>query len=322
VPLNFGVLEDAPRHGPGPAVMPWFDGLHAIEAELKEINKRETPAARARAVVGSANSVLRNRSVRTALVVGGTVALLLAGFALKSRLGGETDQRIFAEPGARAEPAMAVALPSRDSAPLAPRVTTNTREVTARTRADSVRTAPPVRSTSAREPRERSIPKKPVESERPIQAPRLTGPIIPNIAMPGIDSVVRAASLPAKNLKDSFAVRLSGIGSGRTVAASGAESPRAPTMPRLIGLAPVPKYPDALRTRQVEGQVIVQFLVDDKGRADVASMQVVQSPHDMLTSAVRTALPQFRFEPARTAPPESKARSEWVKFGFQFSATK
>ena len=59
-----------------------------------------------------------------------------------------------------------------------------------------------------------------------------------------------------------------------------------------------PRYPDLLRTAQVEGEVFAQFIVGTDGRADVRSFKVLKSSHDLFTAAVRNALPQMRFRPA------------------------
>jgi protein TonB len=98
------------------------------------------------------------------------------------------------------------------------------------------------------------------------------------------------------------------------------ESVNAATSPTLIGTAPQPAYPEALRDQQVEGDVVVQFVVDENGRPDVSSMTVVRSPHVLLTNAARAVLPQFRFEPARSAPPQSAPRPETVRYTFTFRA--
>ena len=315
-PLNRAVFEEAPR--PETAVIPWSAELLSVESALKEIDRGETPAARLRAVVGSASVVLQTRSARTAVIVGATGLLLLFGFVVKSRLGRDTDQQIFAEPAPPTAAAMTVAVPPRDSATLSPRLAGSPRDLAGRTRTDSPRVTSPTRSGAADE---RIGVQKPAANERQVQAPRLPGAFVANIVMSGIDSAARAVNAPTRNLRDSFPDRLAGIGSGRLGSADDVESGRAGTMPRLIGSAPAPKYPDVLRDRRVEGEVMVQFLVDENGRADVSSMKVVRSPHEMLTGAVRSALSQFRFEPARTAAPDSKPRSEWVKFGFQFNAT-
>jgi len=47
---------------------------------------------------------------------------------------------------------------------------------------------------------------------------------------------------------------------------------------------------------------------------------VMQSEHELFTAVVRSALPRFRFEPARSAAPGSKSQSAWVQFRAQFTA--
>jgi TonB family protein len=95
------------------------------------------------------------------------------------------------------------------------------------------------------------------------------------------------------------------------------------TSPKIIGRIPDPGFPDALlRSGPHEGQVVVRFMVNEFGRADVATMIVERSDHDLFTQAVRDILPLFRFEPARTRPPESKAVPAWVSVPFRFTTKK
>jgi len=93
--------------------------------------------------------------------------------------------------------------------------------------------------------------------------------------------------------------------------------------PKIIGRFPDPGFPDALlRSGTREGQVVVRFMVNEKGRADVASMIVEQSDDDLFTAAVRDVLPLFRFEPARTLGLESRPLAAWVSVPFRFTAKK
>ncbi|MEO8193250.1 MAG: TonB family protein [Gemmatimonadales bacterium] len=59
-----------------------------------------------------------------------------------------------------------------------------------------------------------------------------------------------------------------------------------------------PRYPDMLRSAGTEGQVIAQFVVNEKGRADRNTFRVVSSTHALFADAVSRALPQMRFKPA------------------------
>lgn len=71
------------------------------------------------------------------------------------------------------------------------------------------------------------------------------------------------------------------------------------TSARSLRGNPQPRYPRSLRTSGIIGRVVVRFVVDSTGRADMATFQVIESPHDALTRAVRDNLPKMRFEPAR-----------------------
>jgi len=48
----------------------------------------------------------------------------------------------------------------------------------------------------------------------------------------------------------------------------------------------------------------------------------LKSEHDRFVAAVREVLPRFRFEPARSAAPESKPVADWVDYRVKFAAVK
>jgi len=64
------------------------------------------------------------------------------------------------------------------------------------------------------------------------------------------------------------------------------------------GNAP-PRYPEVLRSLGVEGRVIAQFIVDEHGRAEEASLGFLQSENQLFQDAVRAALGRMRFVPAQ-----------------------
>jgi periplasmic protein TonB len=59
-----------------------------------------------------------------------------------------------------------------------------------------------------------------------------------------------------------------------------------------------PAYPAMLTASGIEGEVLVQFVVDTLGRAEPASFTVLKASHDAFSAAVRQALPRMRFLPA------------------------
>ncbi len=144
---------------------------------------------------------------------------------------------------------------------------------------------------------------------RPIKIPNVG---VPSISTPSVDAIMQSAT-----------ERQRASDSGPTVPTpSAVERPEVekPVIPaRIIGRVPEPTFPEALRSRKREGEVVVRFIVNELGTVDVASMIVERSDHDLFTEAVREILPRFRFEPARTQPPESKPVARWVSIPFRFA---
>jgi protein TonB len=79
------------------------------------------------------------------------------------------------------------------------------------------------------------------------------------------------------------------------------------------------RYPDMLRSANVEGEVLVQFVVDTTGRADLSQFKVLKSSHDLFSTAVKNALVQMRFYPAEIGGRKVK---QLVQQPFNFTLTK
>ena len=62
--------------------------------------------------------------------------------------------------------------------------------------------------------------------------------------------------------------------------------------------SPAPRYPDILKQAGVAGEVIVSFVVDTTGIADVRSLKVLRSSHQLFANSIVAALPDMRFTPA------------------------
>src|SRR3982750_1933627 len=58
------------------------------------------------------------------------------------------------------------------------------------------------------------------------------------------------------------------------------------------------RYPDMLRSANVEGEVLAQFVVDTTGKYEAGSFKVLKSSHEQFTQAVKNALPSMKFYPA------------------------
>jgi len=79
------------------------------------------------------------------------------------------------------------------------------------------------------------------------------------------------------------------------------------------------RYPDMLRSSNVEGEVLAQFVVDTSGRYEGGSFKVLKSSHDLFTAAVKAALPTMRFYPAEVGGRKVK---QLVQQPFTFSLAK
>ena len=63
-----------------------------------------------------------------------------------------------------------------------------------------------------------------------------------------------------------------------------------------------PRYPDILRSANVEGEVVAQFIVGTDGLADTATFKVLRSTHELLhPDGQGRASPSMRFYPAKSA---------------------
>lgn len=60
----------------------------------------------------------------------------------------------------------------------------------------------------------------------------------------------------------------------------------------------LPRYPELLKSTGVEGEVLVEFVVDSAGRAEPNSFRVLNTTHELFALAVRNAMPGMRFVPA------------------------
>ncbi len=90
-----------------------------------------------------------------------------------------------------------------------------------------------------------------------------------------------------------------------------------PVMPDSGSRAPI--YPAQLRSAGVEGQVLVQFVVDTTGVVDLSSFKVLKGSDPRFVEAVRDVLPGMRFVSARTGGRKVK---QLVQQPFMFALAK
>jgi protein TonB len=156
---------------------------------------------------------------------------------------------------------------------------------------DVIYIAPPSRGPAQTTPREPRAPR--IASLRDI--PPFT---VPTVAPFRSTSVIDASVL----------VDPSAFGPGVSTASGDPEgTPRdgvhtANTVDRFVvprADNPRPEYPPALRAASLEGDVLVQFVVDSTGRVSPAVITIVRANHEQFADAVRRWLPRTRYAPAQ-----------------------
>ena len=80
-----------------------------------------------------------------------------------------------------------------------------------------------------------------------------------------------------------------------------------------------PRYPEELRAANVEGEVIVQFVVDGRGVPRMGTFKVLRSSDYRFTNAVLLAIPLMRFQPAVV---RGQNVPQLVHMPFQFALTR
>ncbi len=83
--------------------------------------------------------------------------------------------------------------------------------------------------------------------------------------------------------------------------------------------ARAPRYPDSLRAAGVEGEVLVQFVVNADGTPDLSSFKVLRATHPDFVIAVKEALPGTAWSAARV---KGRAVRQLIQQPYSFSLAK
>ena len=86
--------------------------------------------------------------------------------------------------------------------------------------------------------------------------------------------------------------------------------------PAKIKIGVSPAYPERLLSAKVEGEVLVQFVVDEKGVAEMSSFKVIRSTNTEFTESVKRAIRATTFAPAENG---GKKVRQLVQQPFQFA---
>lgn len=86
----------------------------------------------------------------------------------------------------------------------------------------------------------------------------------------------------------------------------------------LLGGAPLPDYPEVLRTAGIAGQVVAEFTVNERGLVEPDSVRFVRSDNVLFERSVRSVLRRMRFAPAEIG---GRKVRQLVQMPFVFTLT-
>jgi TonB family protein len=126
-------------------------------------------------------------------------------------------------------------------------------------------------------------------------------PINDVVALPPPE-IPRAAAAPSRggrSSSDGDVEKAGGSKGGLGSGSSGRAYSESQVDRAVVATRPAsPRYPDALRSVNVTGEVHVQYIVDAKGRVEPGSIKVLSATHKLFAEAVRVALLSARYRPA------------------------
>jgi protein TonB len=79
-----------------------------------------------------------------------------------------------------------------------------------------------------------------------------------------------------------------------------------------------PEYPATLKSAGVEGEVLAQFVVNESGRYESGTLNILKSSNPAFTAAVKDALPRMKFSAAQIG---GRKVQQLVQMPFQFHIT-
>jgi len=124
-----------------------------------------------------------------------------------------------------------------------------------------------------------------------------------DIPQPTDPSLPTSAPLPANGGDTTLISEIRGGGSGAapTVGGTSLATDATVDLPVRALVDRAPAYPETLRAAGIDGMVRVQFVVDTTGRAELSTVRVIDSSHELFTRSVLASLRQARFTPGEVS---------------------
>lgn len=157
---------------------------------------------------------------------------------------------------------------------------------------------------------------KPAAPPKAAAVPLLAPPKVPS-SLPAVDlkvpsvgdvvapKIAEPALSASRDLAGGSVDDKAGTGSGSGKGLSSGDAGKAFTDDQVeravepLGGAVTPRYPESMRSAGIEGTVRVRFIVGANGRVESGSVQVLDTPNEAFSDAVRRALSGTRYRPAQ-----------------------
>src|ERR1700752_990508 len=155
---------------------------------------------------------------------------------------------------------------------------------------------------------------QPTRSElRSVGVPTIGNPAIPHVPVISLPSTLLQTAGPSHAAFPTYVP--STVTTGGVQPSAGWAGAADEERPELLA-GPLPTYPALLRQAGLEGQVVLEAVVDSTGRVQAASISVVLATNPGFVEPARQALRRALFRPARV---NGRAVSMLVRVPFAFS---
>jgi protein TonB len=151
------------------------------------------------------------------------------------------------------------------------------------------------------------------------QPPRPVDLVItpPNITPIGLPAISTEHEVPVDRIAIGGGLGpITGIPASRGVDGGVLEVNEVERAPAVYGQPRPPRYPAMLHATNTNGTVVIRFVIDTLGRAEMGDITVVESTHTLFTESVKSALSDYRFTPGEVG---GKRVRTMVQMPFNFT---
>ncbi len=178
---------------------------------------------------------------------------------------------------------------------------------------------PPPRPVAQVQPKGPTIPALHAPTKVSLTLPPIdmkAAPTISDVVAPPAPEPVRASAIATGGSVEGGS-RKGGLNSGSSSGKALSED----QVDRAVEVLrqPEPRYPEALKSVGVQGNVVMRFIVGADGRVEPGSIEAVSTPNKLFSDAVRSALLSSRYRPAEAGGEKVRQLVE-QSFAFKLSS--